>query len=228
MFITFEGPEGSGKTTHVQALSVFLRQQGYPDVVVTREPGGTAIGDQIREILLDFHNQAIRPETEVLLFSASRAQLVREVIQPALARGAIVICDRFADSTLAYQGYGYGLDLEALQVITRFATQGLVPDLTIYLDIDVAAGLQRKRAVRQRDTRAWNRLDQQTLDFHQRVRAGYLELVALEPARWLVVDAARPLSEIQQEIFEQVLARLRARGDAAGSEAGWGKENQTQ
>ena len=153
MFITFEGPEGSGKTTQIQPLFADLQSRGY-DVVLTREPGGTAIGDQIRRVLLDPANQEMLLEAEILLFSASRAQLVGQVVRPALERGAIVICDRFADSTMAYQGYGRGLDLESLHRITQFATGGLMPDLTVYLDLDVEEGLRRKRVAGQQDSEA--------------------------------------------------------------------------
>lgn len=210
MFITFEGPEGSGKTTQIQALFDYLRAQGH-DVVLTREPGGTAIGDQTRQILLDPENREMLPETEILLFSASRAQLVGQVVRPALERGAIVICDRFADSTMAYQGYGHGLDLEALRTITQFATGGLTPDLTVFLDIDVEVGLRRKRTAGQADSDAWNRLDQKAVAFHHRVRQGYLALAEAEPDRWLVVDAARSREAIQQEIRERVEKLLASR-----------------
>jgi len=213
MFITFEGPEGSGKTTQIQPLFADLQSRGY-DVVLTREPGGTAIGDQIRRILLDPANQEMLPEAEILLFSASRAQLVGQVVRPALERGAIVICDRFADSTMAYQGYGRGLDLESLHRITQFATGGLMPDLTVYLDLDVEEGLRRKRVAGQQDSEAWNRLDQQAIDFYDRVQRGYLALASAEPDRWLVIDAARPTEVVQAEIRRRVGALLynRTRG----------------
>lgn len=203
MFITFEGPEGSGKTTQIQALYRYLQDKGY-DVVLTREPGGTAIGDQIRRVLLDPENREMLPEAEILLFSASRAQLVGQLVRPALQRGAIVICDRYADSTMAYQGYGHGLDLESLQSITRFATGNLTPDLTVYLDIEVEEGLQRKRVAGRGDRDAWNRLDQKAIAFHDRVRQGYLALAKAEPDRWLVIDAARPREAIQRDIRERV------------------------
>ncbi len=217
MFITFEGPEGSGKTTQIQALYSYLKDRGY-DVILTREPGGTAIGDQIRRILLDPANQEMLPEAEILLFSASRAQLVGELVRPALARGAIVICDRYTDSTMAYQGFGRGLDLEALRNITRFATGGLTPDLTVYLDIEVEEGLRRKRAASREDAEAWNRLDQQAVDFYNRVRQGYLALAIAEPERWLVVDAARPRDVIQEEIRGRVDALLSSRQEQPGRE----------
>lgn len=210
MFITFEGPEGSGKTTQIQPLCSYLQDQGL-DVVLTREPGGTAIGDQIRRVLLDPANREMLPEAEILLFSASRAQLVGQVVRPALARGAIVICDRFADSTMAYQGHGRGLDLESLRRITHFATGGLTPDLTVYLDVDVEEGLRRKRMAGQQNHEDWNRLDQQAIDFYDRVRRGYLALASAEPDRWLMIDASRPAVVVQDEIRRRVGALLRNR-----------------
>lgn len=203
MFITFEGPEGSGKTSQIALLADYLRQQGFA-VVTTREPGGTAIGDQIRACLHDVCNVAMTAETEILLYSASRAQLVRQVIQPALAAGQIVLCDRYADSTLAYQGYGRGLDLADLIDITRFATGGLKPDLTFFLDMDVERGLARRAA----NNEEMNRLDLETVSFHQRVRQGYHELMSAEPMRWIVVDADRPVATVQKELRGNVLARL--------------------
>jgi len=203
MFITLEGPEGSGKTTQARLLAEWLREQG-DEVVLTREPGGTDIGDQIRAVLHDPRNTAMDARAEILLYSASRAQHVAQLIRPALAAGKIVISDRYADSTLAYQGYGRGLDLETLRTITRFATGGLTPDLTLYLDIAPQEGLQRRRL----GGEEWNRLDAETLEFHQQVRAGYLELVSLEPERWEVVNAARSVEEVQTEIKALVQARL--------------------
>ncbi len=203
MFITLEGPDGSGKSTQARLLAEWLRGQGY-EVVLTREPGGTDIGDQIRVVLHDPRNTAMGAQTEILLYSASRAQHVSQFIRPALAAGKIVISDRYADSTLAYQGYGRGLDLGTLRAITGFATGGLTPDLTLYLDITAQEGLQR----RQSGGDEWNRLDAEALEFHQRVRAGYLELVEQEPERWVVIDAARSVEEVQTEIRAQVQARL--------------------
>lgn len=204
MFITFEGPDGSGKTTQFQRTVAALRAAGY-DLVATREPGGTAIGDQIRAVLLDRpENVRMAHETEALLFSASRAQHVAEVIRPALAAGKLVLCDRFYDSTLAYQGYGYGLDLEALRRITAFATGGLKPDLTLYLDCPPEVGL-RRRAAGQAE---WNRLDARPLDFHQRVYEGFRALIEAEPERWVVIDARGE----PDAVFAQVITALRLRG----------------
>jgi len=222
LFITFEGPEGSGKTLQSEALYQHLQRQGLP-VLLTREPGGTSIGDQIRRVLLSPENVDMLPETEVLLFSASRAQLVREVIRPALERGILVICDRFADSTLAYQGYGHGLDLAALRAITEFATGGLWPDLSIYLDLEVEEGLRRKLAALGKRGE-WNRLDQKELAFHERVRAGYHELAAAEPQRWLVLDATQPVAELQATIRAEVERRLAStQGRRLGSLAAIGE-----
>lgn len=203
MFITLEGPEGSGKSTQLSLLAAFLEESGY-SVVATREPGGTDIGDQIRDVLHDVRNTAMKPETEFLLYSASRAQLVREVINPALADKKVVLCDRFADSTIAYQGYGRGLDLEALRAITRFATGGLVPDITFLLDIDVQEGLNR----RINGADEMNRLDLEAIAFHQRVRDGYHQMAAAEPDRWVVVDAGQSPEEIQRELRAITLDRL--------------------
>ncbi len=207
LFITFEGPDGSGKTTQAQLLYEYLQERGYP-VFLTREPGGTGIGDQIREVLHSLENTEMLPQTEILLYSASRAQLVGQIIRPHLARGEIVLCDRYADSTLAYQGYGHGLDLQVLQVITTFATGGLKPDLTIYLDIDVEEGLRRKLAAYQAGEAEWNRMDQQEIAFHRRVREGYLQMAAAEPERWVVIEAAQPEDVAQQAIRAKVEAKL--------------------
>jgi len=209
MFITFEGPEGSGKTTQMELLSGYLEEKGYL-VLATREPGGTSIGDQIRAILLDPQNTEMLPASEALLFSAARAQIVNQVIRPHLAQGGIVLCDRYADSTLAYQGYGHGLELEMLHAITALATGGLKPDLTIYLDIDVEEGLRRKLAAHKASRAEWNRLDQQEAAFHRRVREGYLQMAVREPDRWLVIDATQPLEVIQASIRAGVQAKLTA------------------
>jgi len=203
MFITFEGPEGSGKTTQIPQLQEFLAKAGYR-VFCTREPGGTLIGNQIREVLLANKNTEMHPRTEILLFQASRAQLVEQVINPRLERGEIVLCDRYADSTIAYQGYGHQMDLVQLQNIVNFATGGLKPDLSLLLDLDVKLGLAR----RQKDGDV-NRLDAFELEFHQRVRAGYHALVAAEPERWVVIDANQPPEKVQQDLRSAILAQLR-------------------
>jgi dTMP kinase len=203
MFITLEGPDGSGKTSQLALLVDFLRQQGYT-VLATREPGGTQIGDQIRAVLSDLSNQEMRPRTELLLFQASRAQLVEQVVRPHLQEGGIVLCDRYADSTLAYQGYGHQtFPLDQVQSIIHFATGGLKPDLTLLLDVDVKAGLQRRA-----QDGDWNRLDAYQLEFHQRVRQGYLQMAQAEPRRWVVIDASRSMDEVQTELREVVLRAL--------------------
>ena len=206
MFITFEGPDGSGKSTQICLLAEYLGRQGYL-VFQTREPGGTPIGDQIRTVLHDLKNEGMHPHTEILLYAASRAQLVAQEIRPRLAAGLIVICDRYADSTLAYQGYGHGLDLDTLRVILRFATGGLQPDLTLYLDITAEEGLKRRERAAQ-DGAEWNRLDAQPLDFHRRVRDGYLALMAEDPARWARISATGDRIAIQTQIRAVALARL--------------------
>ena len=203
MFITFEGPEGSGKSTQIALLSGWLRGRDQA-VLTTREPGGTAIGDRVRAILLDHAASEMSPEAEVLLFSAARAQHVNEVIRPHLESGGVVLCDRFADSTLAYQGYGHRLPLDTLATVTAFATGGLRPDLVAYLDIDVQAGLRRKQQHAKDDAGQWNRMEAQALAFHQRVRAGYLEMAAKDPARWLIVDASQGVADVQSVLRERV------------------------
>ena len=207
-FITFEGIEGSGKTTQIHLLMDWLKARTHR-VLLTREPGGTPIGEQIRTILLNPTNTEMTPEAEILLFSAARAQIVREVIRPRLEAGWIVICDRFADSTLAYQGYGHGLPLDDLLRITEFATGGLWPDLTIYLDLDVETGLRRKAATPEE----WNRMEAQAIEFHQRVRAGYLQLAQQNPDRWMVVDATLSKAEIHAQIRERVQRLLQKQSD---------------
>jgi dTMP kinase len=198
-FITFEGIEGSGKTTQIRLLMDWFKQRTHR-ALLTREPGGTSIGEQVRAVLLNPINTEMTPEAEILLFSAARAQIVRQVIRPRLDEGWIVICDRFADSTLAYQGYGHGLPLDDLLRITEFATGGLWPDLTIYLDLDVETGLRRKAATPEE----WNRMEAKEVAFHKRVRHGYLALAAQNPDRWLVLDADQPVETIQEQILERV------------------------
>ncbi len=199
LFITFEGPEGSGKTTQIGLLAAALAARGY-SVLTTREPGGTRIGDAVRSVLLNSAHTEMSARAEALLFNAARAQLVDEVIRPALARGEIVLCDRYGDSTVAYQGYGHGQPLEPLFALLHYATQGLTPDLTIYLDLDVQAGLGRKRSG---EAGEWNRMEEKALAFHQAVRQGYLEMAA-QSARWLVVDAGQTPDRIHSQIVHRL------------------------
>lgn len=203
MFITLEGPDGSGKSSQIEPLAQFLRQQGY-SILTTREPGSTTIGNQVRAILTDQQNKGMNPRTEILLFCSARAQLVEEVIRPALGQGLIVLSDRYADSTLAYQGYGHGFDLALLRQLLDFVTGGLWPDLTLLLDIDAEEGLRRRRA----GGGEWNRLDAYELDFHQRVRRGYQEMASQEPQRWQVIDAGQPIAAVQGELRQAILKRL--------------------
>jgi dTMP kinase len=202
MFITLEGPEGSGKTSHIPHLVAFLREKGHT-VFPTREPGGTSIGEQIREVIHDLKNAEMHPRTETLLYQAARAQIVEEVLRPRLSVGEIVLSDRYFDSTIAYQGYGHGQPLEQIRQLVHYATGGLTPDLTILLDLDVEIGLQRKSKQNE-----WNRLDAYTADFHRRVRAGYLEMAAAEPARWRVVDSSQKWDAVQEALRATILSAL--------------------
>lgn len=203
MFITFEGPEGSGKSTQIKLAAHALAARGF-DVVQTREPGGTPIGDQIRQTVHHVKNSEMSPIAELLLYSASRAQLVAELIKPSLAVGKIVLCDRYADSTLAYQGYGRKLDFTMLQQITQHATQGLKPDLTLLFDIDVQKGIGRRVT----GGEEMNRLDLESIQFHERVRQGYHTLAANEPNRWLIVDADRAIDVIHDEVVGILMQKL--------------------
>jgi dTMP kinase len=207
--ITLEGPEGSGKSTQLRLLQEYLTRRGVR-VLATREPGGTRIGEQVRVVLHDVGNMAMQPETEVLLYSAARAQLVSEIIRPALAAGTVVLCDRYVESTYAYQGYGRGLDLAALRQISHFATGGLQSDLVIYLDLPVEVGLARKRLAYEREGGELTRMDQQEIAFYERVRAGYLAMAAEEPDRWCVLDAQQPVEALQEKIRQRVDALLGA------------------
>ena len=203
MFITLEGPEGSGKSTQIKRLAKRLELMGFP-VITTREPGGTPIGDQIRQVLVRMENKELHPRTEILLFLAARAQLVEQLIKPALQDGKIILCDRYGDSTLAYQGYGHGLDLEKLRQMLDFATDHLKPDLTILLDLDVKLGMMRKKAEDE-----WNRLDAYEVLFHERVREGYLNLAREEPDRWRIVDASQGIDAVQEDLLRIILDALK-------------------
>ncbi len=194
-FITFEGPDGSGKTSQLKLVVPWLEVQGVP-LVITREPGGTPIGEEIRKLVHDTRHTEMASEAEILLYSASRAQHVAEIILPALQAGKVVLCDRFYDSTYAYQGYGRGLSMDALQMITKFATQNLTPDLTLYFDIPPEIGIQR----RERGGEVLNRLDRETLEFHHRARKGYLALIEANPGRWRMIDASGTPEEVHNTV----------------------------
>ncbi len=197
LFITFEGGEGRGKTIQAKALYRRLSQLAIP-VLLTHEPGGTLLGKKLARWLKWAQDTGISPLTELLMFNASRAQLVEEVVQPNLKGGKVVICDRYADSTTAYQSYGRGLDLEMVKAINSAATLGLTPSLTVLLDIPAEEGLARK------GTRRRDRFEQEDIAFHHRVREGYLKIAADDPERWLVIDATQPKAKIKEIIWQRV------------------------
>lgn len=200
MFITVEGMDGSGKSTQVKLLAEHLRYvYGPENVVVTREPGGTKIGEEIREVIHSLRNQEMASGTEFLLYNAARAQIVAQIIRPGLEQGKIVLCDRFADSTLAYQGYGRQLDLEMLKNVIAYATGGLKPDLTFFIDVNIDEGLAR-RSNGHRNGEELNRMDTQTREFYERVRHGYETLMLQEPDRWICIDGARDIAQVQTDL----------------------------
>ncbi|TET32520.1 MAG: dTMP kinase [Anaerolineales bacterium] len=203
LFITLEGPDGGGKSSQAEGLAEYLRAENI-EVLLTREPGGSPIGDQIRNVIMELENTDMDARTEFLLFSASRAQHIAEVIRPNLENGLTVISDRFFDSSLAYQGYGQRLPLDTLKAITNFATSGLTPDLTLLLDLPVEEGLRRREA-----DGNWNRMDAYDIDFHRRVRRGYLNLAAETPERWVILNAEQSFAALQDEIRHAVMARLK-------------------
>lgn len=204
IFITLEGGEGSGKTTHARRLCEWLRTQGLK-VLHTREPGGTLLAEQLRNLLLDKSAETIAPETEAWLILAARRQHVDHVIRPALARGMAVVCDRFSDSTMAYQGYGRGLDLRVLRTMNNWATGRLAPQLTLLFDVPVPVGLRRRRS---RGT-TQNRLDRETEQFHRKVRAGFHALARREPRRIMVIDSTQPLESVAQTVEKLVMTRFK-------------------
>jgi len=205
LFITFEGGEGCGKSVQARALYRRLSRLAIP-VILTHEPGGTPFGRKLGRWLKWAQDTDISPQTELLLFNASRTQLIDKVIHPNLEKGKVIICDRYADSTTVYQSYGRGLDLQMVKAVNNAATQGLKPDLTILLDMSVEKGLARKRAKKQ------DRFEQENIAFHQRVREGYLKLAANDPQRWLVVDASQPKRKVAQIIWRRVSQLLPKQG----------------
>ncbi|MBS1826910.1 MAG: dTMP kinase [Acidobacteria bacterium] len=208
LFVTFEGGDGSGKTTQIRRLVAHLRAEGY-DVLETAEPGGTPIGGQIRHILLDPANDALDPRAELLLYFASRAQNVHQWILPALNAGKVIICDRFTDSTLVYQGYGRGLGEEYVHQLHQLACGTLQPDLTIYLDIDLETALARAHARNREQTGpAQSRMDEQSVDFHRSVRDAYLDLASKEPKRIIVIDARPDPDTVEKSIWDTLAPRL--------------------
>jgi len=205
LFVTFEGGEGSGKSVQARALYRRLSQSAIP-VLLTHEPGGTPFGNKIGRWLKWTETKDVSPLTELLLFNASRAQLISEVIRPGLKKGTAVICDRYTDSTTAYQSYGRGLDLAIVEMVNNAATQGLKPELTVLMDIPVEEGLARKRVKKQ------DRFEREDIAFHQRVRDGFLRLAADEPQRWLVVDACQSKAEIRAIIWQKVSQLMAGQG----------------
>ena len=206
LFITFEGGEGSGKSVQAETLYRRLLRLAIP-VLLTHEPGGTSLSNKLGRWLKWTDDRDISPLTELLLFNASRAQLVTEIIRPNLESRITVICDRYADSTTVYQGYGRGLDLETVKAINNVATQGLKPDLTVLLNIPVTAGLARKKGERH------DRFEQEETAFHQRIREGYLKLAADDPERWLIIDASQSKAKVEQIIWQRVSQLLSNQGE---------------
>lgn len=202
MFITFEGPEGGGKSTQCRRLAERLRAGGH-NVLVTRQPGGDPLGAKLRELLLNPAGVPIAPEAEVLMMMADRAQAVAKLIKPHLEQGGIVLCDRYTDSSVAYQGYGRQLDLNAVEWLNDFATGGLAPDLTFLLDIDPALGLERQAEK--------SRMEQENLAFHARVRQGYLKQAGKYPSRFVVIDASADIDQVASEIWKSYEAHRRNR-----------------
>jgi dTMP kinase len=194
-FITIEGPEGAGKTTIIDMLASNLAKEGY-QVLQTREPGGIEIAEQIRSVILDKNNTKMDPRTEALLYAAARRQHLAEKVKPAMDKGYIILCDRFIDSSLAYQGYARGLGIDEVYSINSFAIEGMMPELTLYFDIEPEAGLDR---INQHKGREVNRLDLEKLDFHHKVREGYLKLMELYPERIFKIDASGTLEEVYQQ-----------------------------
>jgi dTMP kinase len=208
--ITFEGVEGAGKTTQISLLKADLRARGFA-VSVTREPGGDPVAEAIRSVLLDTRDPVV-PSAELLLFMASRAQMVEHVLRPRLDDGEVVLCDRFTDSSIVYQGYGRGIDLDSIRLLNAFATGGIVPDRTLVLDLPALAGLARQTER--------NRMEDEALSFHERVRAGYLEEARREPGRIRVINAARSVEAVHSDVLDAVTEALDRSAGPAGRETG--------
>ena len=208
LFITFEGGEGCGKSTQSRLLLKKLEQQNVP-AVLTHEPGGTALGNELRRALKKRRDSFISPQAELFIVAASRAQLVAALIRPALQEGKVVICDRFTHSTMVYQGYGRGLDFTAIQMVNNMATRYLNPDLIILLDISPEQGLERKRSLE-------DRFELEDLSFHRRVREGYVKMATAEPARWLVIDASLPKGKVAEIIWNRVSQLLPSHSSLRG------------
>jgi dTMP kinase len=209
MFITLEGIEGSGKTTQIEHIDRFLRSNGV-DLTVTREPGGTLIGRKIRTILLDPQSSEMDPSTELLLYTADRAQHIRQVILPAIDAGKVVLCDRYFDATLVYQGYARGLDIPSIRELHRLMCGGLAPDLTLLFDLSPEEGLARawKQLHNGERTGSESRFEKEAVDFHRKVRQGYLELARSEPGRFQIVDAAQEEEGVREQVFSILTERL--------------------
>lgn len=205
IFITIEGPEGAGKTTVLKLIGESLKNLGL-DVVLTREPGGIPIAEQIREVILNKENTAMDGRTEALLYAAARRQHLIEKVVPALNAGKIVLCDRFIDSSLAYQGYARGLGIDEVYSINQFAIEGIMPQLTIYFDIEPAEGLKR---IKKSGIREVNRLDLEELQFHEKVRDGYKKAIEREKSRFFVVDASLPIEQVSEAVKEKILFVLK-------------------
>jgi len=199
LFITFEGPEGSGKSTQAEMLAGELEKRGLK-VRLTREPGGDPVSEEIRKILLDGDDHSVADRAELFLYQAARAQHVERVVKPCLAEGYIVICGRFIDSTVAYQGYGSGIDLGLIREMNAFATGGCFPDITFLMDIDAETGLKRQND--------WNRMERKAVEYHQRVRGGFLTEAGLNPSRIKIIDASQDIDTCGRQILEIVTARL--------------------
>jgi len=204
LFITFEGGEGSGKSSALKLLDERLRKEGY-ETVLTREPGGTPIAEEIRNVILDKANTKMDPRTEALLYAASRRQHLVEKVWPALKEDKIVLCDRYLDSSLAYQGGARGLGIDNVLNVNLFATEGTFPDLTLLFDIEPELGLER---IAKNASREVNRLDLEKIDFHRGVRKTFLELAARYPERFVIIDASQPLDKVVEDVYQTVKTRL--------------------